>query len=64
MVSDWQIDNIDEQNIRIMDAFNKLMAEWENCYVPEIEEYEMKYKKFEIGELTEEEKKMIEYLKK
>lgn len=60
---DWKIDNIDERNIRITDAFSKLMNEWNNCYTPEsIEDQKIRIEP-EKNEPSEEDKAMIEYLK-
>ncbi len=64
MAGDWKIDNIDEQNIRIADAFTKLMNDWGNCYVPEEIESGKIHIEPETNEPTEEEKAMIEYLRK
>lgn len=63
MQGDWTIDNIDERNIRISDAFTKLMDEWNHCYVPDnIGDQKIRVEP-EKNEPTEEDKAMIEYLK-
>ena len=53
---DWTIDNIDERNIRLSDAFIELMDDWDK-------NYQTSDKKPETNEPSEEDKAMIEYLK-
>lgn len=60
---DWTIDNIDERNIRISDAFTKLMSEWNNSYAPDSTDSSKIRIEPESAGPTEEEKAMIEYLK-
>ena len=60
---DWKIDNIDERNIRITDAFSKLMNEWNNCYTPDAVGDQKIRIEPEKNEPSEEDKAMIEYLK-
>ena len=61
--SDWTIDNIDERNIRISDAFIRLMGEWNNSYIPETDDVSKDHAEPEETGPTDEEKAMIEYLK-